>query len=375
MSTADFLAFSHKIQKLLIDREFPLPGDDAAFQELSKQEIRDMNMLLQGRALLPNLRDIDYRNPSFGDTVGMALETSSRIGTFKAYIPTTPHTPPPPPDRERLDLRDDGHTPASYGWWLMLSECKELRTLYLTLKLMPRLPVSHPRVSFHSLQSLTICSPSALWLLLHSTIPLLSELVVASNGMGSGGFSNLTGHLKQHSPYLKALSIPCLHVDSTFLMDDSIPALLADFKLRELSLRGVVDTTILPDDRKTFILEHWAPLLDNLDSFGFDLRFLIRGRISVATEETLVAILKCAKRLKQLRIAVDKFEPCRFVGRLEKECGRVPVPGLRYLRISVDESLLDRASAEEAPRNAFLGLRLGTAIVWSKCSSEVPYHK
>ncbi|KAG8891491.1 hypothetical protein FRB99_003568 [Tulasnella sp. 403] len=184
-------------------------------------------------------------------------------------------------------------------------------------------------------------------------MPLLSMLRMEDH-MESADLRILTAHLKQHSPCLNALHT-ALCVDSAFLTDDSIMVSLADLDLRDLSLSGIINITTIPDDSSTFIIEHWALLLENLTSFTLSTCFRQwrPTRTPVATEETLVAILKCAKQLTSLNVMTDEFDACRFVGRLEEACGRVPVLVLRHLMI--------RQVVGRVPRDR----NKGEALLWS----------
>ncbi|KAG8900606.1 hypothetical protein FRB99_005951 [Tulasnella sp. 403] len=354
----NFLLFCHKIRKLAIKP--PL--------DLRARELQVLKTYLQGRALLPNLRDIRCQwVGSLGKTAGVVLGGSSRIQTFTGFLmDNSPDNPSPTltekwaqllhdrPSLWRLELHGalpvspidftrfrrlqhlelGGSNTISYEWWIMLSRCQDLHTLSLNAGTETLPTTWSSTVSFPYLKSLTIRSP--IGLLLHSTMPLLSMLRMEEH-MDSADLRTLTAHLKRHSPCLNALhtALRGIRVDSAFLTDGSIMVSLADLDLRDLSLSGIINPTAIPDDRSTFIIEHWARFLENLTSFTLSTSFQKprHACVPVATEETLVAILKCAKRLTSLDIKIDEFDARRFVGRLEKEYGSVPELVLRHLTI------------------------------------------
>ncbi|KAG8906543.1 hypothetical protein FRB99_006657 [Tulasnella sp. 403] len=413
MTRAEFIRFSQKIQKLALDgvyfkEEF----------EFSEKEVEDIKSLLQGKPLLPNLREISFYYAPLEETADMVLKGSSRIETFVADLPNKRH--PPPVERwirmlhpasvrrfklyaplpsipidftrfqrlRHLELHDDDAM-LDYEWWLMLSRCQNLQTLDLDLKMMTHPHTAHSPVLFPSLYSFSIQFIHSItpWLLLHSIMPSLSHLTVV-DGLESWEFCDIMAHLKQHSPYLESLHAD-IRADATFLMGNSIPASLAGFQLKKFSLSGLVNIVSIPDDGESFVLEHWATLLGDLNSFRLSVCYQqfagtpVAILSPVATEETLVAILECVKGLKKLQIGMDEFETDRFMWRLQKEYGRMPVIlGLDHLSVQVAKASTDVTNIGNAcPRLRTAYVKDGTdnakkcvqRLIQKQCTFSLPH--
>ncbi|KAG8907772.1 hypothetical protein FRB99_002271 [Tulasnella sp. 403] len=390
-SWADLPLFSIKVQNLTIDTD------------MSHGEAERIKESLRGRAFLPNLRRVLVRYyPPHESIATLILGGSARIEAlllgspnggglqpvekwvqllhpnavrqFQFFIPV----PSAPFDLARFHrLRDleiydvEEVVTLDYEWWPTLSGLRDLRTLILETKTIIRPPTTLSTITFPLLESLTIelLETGALWLLLHSTMPSLLELITRTQFLKGPEFCELMAHLKQHSPRLVNLSVN-VGVDVTFLMGTSIPTALAGFRLQQLDLAGHVDTATVPEDRVTFILqEHWTKMLENLESFSLLVSFLDetefgKADVPLATEDTLVAILKSANKLKRLAIEVDGFDTHSFLGKLEKEYGRVPALGLHYLKLGVTKANSDYKDIEEDLRSALPGLQNVDLELW-----------
>ncbi|KAG8906542.1 hypothetical protein FRB99_006656 [Tulasnella sp. 403] len=385
MTSTEFLLFSLKIQKLTI---YDVDLRKEFTDEFSAREVQDIKLLLQGRPLFPNLREVWCRRPFTGNTAAIVLGDCPRVEVFEAHFPDDA-TPPVQTWIEILHgtalLRSKLHTPLAfrpidftrfrhlqyvelrsedavfdYEWWLMLSRCQELRILTLEFKTMTYPSTRNPPALFPVLQSFVIRSIQsvALWLLGRSMMPLLSRLGVADL-LDSQEFCDVMTHLKQHSPYLEVFHI-FLRIDTAFLMGDMIPSSLANFKLKKLTLAGLVSTVAIPDDRATFVSKNWAPLLEGLNGFCLLLSFqqlATSSPIRIATEETLVAILKAAKELKSLYVAVDEFNTSRFLETLEREYGGIPTLRLDHFSVEAVNTSSDALVVKQELRSAFPDLR------------------
>ncbi|KAG8907773.1 hypothetical protein FRB99_002272 [Tulasnella sp. 403] len=387
-SWADLLRFSLKVQNIFMDAD------------ISCEEAERIKKLLQGRPFFPNARKVYMWFYTPHESVAtLLLDGSTRINTFACDIPEEgdmqpvekwvqllhPNAvrqfqffipvPSAPFDLTRfhrlrdLEIYDDkGLLDAlDFAWWRTFAGLQALRRLILETKaIIP--PTTMPSTTtFPHLQSLElkIAETSTLMLLLHSTMPLLLELSVREPMLKGPEFCELMSHLKQHSPLLENLRVKIM-VDVPFLMGNSIPTTLADFQLKGLDLTGHIHTTTIPNDRVTFVLQdQWAKMLEPLEEFVLWITFLVETETGeaitdepVATEDTLVAILKTAKKLKRLSVEIVEFETHSFIGKLEKEYGRVPVLGLYALTLAIDNTSSDFKDIEKDLRSAFPGLKI-----------------
>ncbi|KAG8907774.1 hypothetical protein FRB99_002273 [Tulasnella sp. 403] len=385
ISWADLLRFSLKVHNLIMDAK------------ISYDEEEGIKKLLQGRPFFPNLRKVRMKSYTRHESVfplvlggstcieafilgslresvdlqkwvGMLHPNAVRQFHFYLPLPSTPFDVTRFHCLQRLVLDDDSFkTALDYEWWPTFSRLQDLRTLvWKTHTIIP--PTTVPStITFPFLRSLSLEIPGkgTLVMLLHSAIPSLLELKIRQPMLEGPEFCELMAHLTRHSPLLENLEVN-IEVEAAFLMGNSIPTTLAGFQLKGLELNGLIYTTTIPDDGATFVLQDkWAKMLETLESFALSVSYMDDTEdeetsidySSVATEDTLVAILKVANRLKKLVIEVTDFETHRFIGKLEKEFGRVPILGLTHLMMGIDYTSSDLNDIEKDLRSIFPGLR------------------
>ncbi|KAG8899683.1 hypothetical protein FRB99_006502 [Tulasnella sp. 403] len=362
MSRTDFLAFSSKIQRFSVENAL---WSAATF---SKEEIREIEELLQGRAFMPNLREVAFERRPNDETAALLLGGGLRIETLEAGPRYSVESVAPYPverwtqmlHRARLrrlklytklpsdpvDLTQLRHlhhldicnefSVADDKWWLTLAKCENLRTLNLNLDIIHLPATSHPTAFFPMLESLSISTkqPTALRLILYSSMPSLSALRVVE-GLESPDLGQLVTHLERESPYLDDLD---LHVraDVPSLLGKAIPALLANLKLKKLALSSVVHIQSDPAHKEALPLEYWVPLLAKLDSFCLSVFFTRQTRngtpapchTHIGTKETPVATVKCVNgwkrlhdKIKEYRTVLDPpfLDKCTYFGRAREQ--------------------------------------------------------
>ncbi|KAG8894767.1 hypothetical protein FRB99_001005 [Tulasnella sp. 403] len=377
-STDDFLLFSQKVQKLTIDTE------------LSTRQAEWIKETLQDRVFLPNLRNLSISSRCTTEcTATLFLEGCPRIEGFTVDLPNidevnllegmlkalrnaatfrhldlTTSLPSTPRSFTQLNhlqyLRIyDREATLDHAWWLMFSEYPDLRTLELSVQAIMHLSTTQPTVTtFPHLQFLTVYSrkPFLSSSLLYSTMPSLSELTV-THGLGGPEFCELMEYLKQHSPALQKLWVDVCD-DAIFLMGDSIPSSLAGCQLKDLTLVGHADTSAVPRVGEPLLLEHWATLVENIESFKLFVSFrdgFIKEPfgVPIVVDETPVMVLEVTKKSTGLDINVIGCRRQRIGRRILREYGRVPA--VSFETPNIEMTMMASETIERALRSALPG--------------------